>query len=85
MTESWKQERPAWCPHQTCGFVMRTQDSACVGCLPSPEPHGEAINTNRLCLHGAKDDGEWTFDLKINATDAWNLGRLLDRVRLYTK
>lgn len=81
MTEFWKQERPTWCPHQACQFVMRTQDSACVGQLPQPEPHGEDTNTHRLCLHGAKDDGEWNFDLQINATDAWHLGRLLNRVR----
>ena len=77
MSEQWKQERPAWCPHSDCQFHMRTQDSACAGKLPIPVDHDGIENTHRLCLHGAKDDGEWTFDLQINRGDAWNLNRVL--------
>jgi hypothetical protein len=78
MSEAWKaQERPAWCPHSDCCPMRQTQGMACVGELPERDPHGEDFNTHRLCVHGAKDDGEWTFDLKINRTDAWSLRRLL--------
>lgn len=70
-------DRPSWCPHQSCGFVCKSQDLICVGMLPMPEPHDGVDNTHRLCLRGAKDDGEWTFDLQINRGDAWNLTRML--------
>ena len=49
----------------------------CVGQLPEPEPHGDGLNTHRICLHGAKDDGEWTFDLQINTGDGYAIYRLL--------
>jgi hypothetical protein len=69
--------RPTWCPHADCQFKCHTQEMACVGVLPQPEDHAGIANTHRLCLHGAKDDGEWTFDLKVNRGDAWNITRLL--------
>lgn len=47
--ERWAQERPIWCPHSTCGFQMRTQDSGCVGQLPESDPHDGDFNTHRLC------------------------------------
>lgn len=72
--------RPQWCPHPDCQFKCQTQDQLCVGILPEPDPHDGDINTHRMCWHGAKDDGEWTFDLKINKSDAWWMKRLLNLV-----
>lgn len=77
MADLQKIPRPVWCPHADCGFLWQTHDSACVGKLPSPDPHDGDFNTHRLCLHGARDDGEWTFDFKVNKSDAWHLSRLL--------
>lgn len=73
-------ERPEWCPHHTCQFKCQTQSSACVGALPEPVGHDGDFNTHRLCLHGAKDDGEWTFDLQVNRSDAYHLIRMLKLV-----
>ena len=70
--------RPAWCPHSDCAYRLQTQDAACIGRLPEPVDHDGTPNTNRLCLHGAKDDGEWTFDLQVNRGDVWNLMRILN-------
>lgn len=72
--------RPLWCPHADCAFKCHSQESVCVGVLPSPDPHDGDFNTHRLCLHGAKDDGEWTFGLKVNKSDAWNISRILKLV-----
>jgi hypothetical protein len=81
VSERWTQERPPWCPHPTCQFVgTQAQGSLCIGELPTPEPHDGDVNTHRWCIHGAKDDGEWTFDLQINQTDVWWMRRLFDRV-----
>ena len=77
MSETWKQERPPWCPHPTCGYRASSQALVCMGELPAPEAHGEGMNTHRICLHGAKDDGEWTFDLQINKGDGYAIWRLL--------
>ena len=73
-------ERPAWCPHTDCQFKCHSQEAFCVGTLPEPDPHDGDFNTHRMCLHGAKDDGEWTFDLKVNRSDAWNITRMLKLV-----
>lgn len=73
--------RPSWCPHPTCNYLLQTQDAACVGKLPDPIEHDGDKNTHRLCLRGAKDDGEWTFDLQINSSDCYHLTRLLNKVR----
>lgn len=70
--------RPDWCPHRDCGFLCSSQELVCVGRLPKPDPHGDLMNTHRMCIHGAKDDGEWTFDLKVHNGDAWNLRRMLN-------
>jgi len=43
----------------------------------APEPHDGDENTHRMCIHGAKDDGEWTFDLQINKGDGYAFYRLL--------
>lgn len=76
----WCQERPPWCPFQSCRYLASSQAAACLGALPAPEPHGDGENTHRLCLHGADDDGAWTFKLQINRSDAWAISRLLGRV-----
>lgn len=70
-------ERPTWCPHSDCEFACHSQEAVCVGRLPAPEDHDGVANTHRLCLHGAKDDGEWVFDLKVNKGDVWNMTRIL--------
>ena len=69
--------RPEWCQHSTCEYRLSSQDALCFGELPEPEPHGEGINTHRMCIQGAKDDGEWIFDLQINKGDGWAFFRLL--------
>ncbi len=56
-----------------------------MGELPAPEDHDGINNTHRLCLHGAKDDGEWTFDLKVNRTDVWNMVRMFKLSGLIAK
>lgn len=68
------------CAHPDCAPCISSQDQMCIGELAQPEEHDGALNTHRLCLHGAKDDGEWTFDLQINQGDAWNIWRLLGSV-----
>ena len=73
---SWRCERPSWCPVPGCGFVASSQAALCIGRLPAPEPHDGGENTHRLCLKGAKDDGEWLFKLCINRGDAWHIGRM---------
>lgn len=74
MTE-WRQERPSWCPHETCVFRRRVMDDACGGELPQPEPHDGAMNTHRFCMNGVLHDGE-VFDLQVNANDLdWLDGR----------
>ena len=78
MAETWKQERPPWCPHPSCRFKIHSQHRICFGSLPEPEPHGGHQNTHRMCIHGAPDDGEWTFDLQICRGDGWAMLRLLD-------
>lgn len=73
-----KQQKPEWCPFTDCIFVVNTQDAACIGKLPTPEPHLDDFNTHRLCLH-AREDEDWHFNIQINKSDAWNLRRILDR------
>jgi len=64
------QQRPAWCPHQTCQFKRRVTDTMCAGRLPKRESHDGDHNTHRLCLNGASDSGA-VFDLQINKTDVY--------------
>lgn len=71
-------DRPNWCPHKDCIFKCHSQMMVCVGVLAEPSPHDGDINTHRFCLHGDKDDGEWTFDLKVNKSDVWNITRILN-------
>lgn len=69
-------ERPKWCPHQDCEFVLNTQGLACVGRLPEPADHGDvkAANDGRFCMRD-QDAGEIT-DWQVNRGDLWSLGRL---------
>lgn len=78
MSESWKPERPSWCPHASCKFILSTQAVACIGSLPQPADHDGTANTHRFCIKGAPDDGEWLFDLKVNRGDVWAFRRLFD-------
>ena len=73
--------KPEWCPHPECEALRTTQDAACSGRLPQPEPHGQATNTHRICLHGSPDDGEWTFDLQVHTGDLYALDVVFDAVR----
>ncbi len=68
MGETWTQERPAWCPHTDCLFRRRAMDAVCGGELPEPTEHDGGLNTHRVCLNGAADDGG-VFDLQVNASD----------------
>ncbi|MCG8506156.1 MAG: hypothetical protein MI755_16250 [Sphingomonadales bacterium] len=81
MDDVFKHKRPAWCPYQDCIFkTVAGQHSFCIGQLSQPEPHGAGSNTHRMCLHGAKDDGEWTFDLQINGGDVFWMRQAFFRV-----
>ena len=71
--ESWKQERPSWCPHQDCIFLRQTQGLLCGGELPKPEPHDEGENTHRLCIKAGE-----VFDLQVNKTDCDGIRFILD-------
>ena len=71
-------ERPNWCPHQDCRFVLNTQGMACVGRLPEPVDHNGVDNDGRLCI---KAGG--VFDLQVNRGDLHGLGRLFNA--LYPK
>lgn len=64
----WKQERPFWCPHETCQFRRRVMDSMCGGELPEPAPHAGDMNTHRICLR--EYGQEEVIDLMINRSDA---------------
>lgn len=77
MSERWPQQRPDWCPHATCVYRLSSQAQLCFGELPAPQPHGAGTNTHRMCIHSAKDDGDWTFDLQINRGDGYAFYRLL--------
>ncbi len=50
MTE-WNQERPSWCPNETCIFKRRAMDSICGGELPEPVEHSGDYNNFRFCLN----------------------------------
>ena len=79
----WKQERPPWCPHQTCLFRRRAQDAICCGELPEPAEHEGDLNTHRICLSqaGRTDDYEvnkvdlewarWIFDAIDGKETSW--------------
>lgn len=72
MTEAWKQDRPKWCPHETCIFKRRAMDSICAGQLPTPVPHDGDENTHRLCINQAHDPEairSLIFDLQVNTND----------------
>lgn len=66
--QTWKQERPSWCPHTDCNHRRRAMDNACVGALPEPAPHDGDVNHYRLCLCGVLPDDE-VFDLQVNDSD----------------
>ena len=72
--------RPDWCPHHTCRNLRCIQDQMCVGRLPKREPHGDGVNTHRLCLRGAGYAGT-VFDLQVHTGDLYCLGLLFDAVR----
>ena len=74
---TYKQERPAWCPHNECQFKRRAMDNACVGHLQTPTEHDGGFNHYRLCLNGVADNGG-VFDLQVNNTDLWWLRWLFD-------
>jgi len=57
-------EKPSWCPHGSCGFLRRVQDSICGGGLPVPEPHCGDMNTHRICIKTKE-----VFDLQVNVSD----------------
>lgn len=79
MSETGKNERPAWCPHSSCAFLRQTQGLICVGALPEPVMHAETPNTHRLCLAEALPSGE-VFDLQVNTTDAYHFRRMFDAI-----
>ena len=74
------QERPNWCPEQSCQYICSSQNAICFGKLNKPESHAGIDNTHRMCLHGSADDGFWLQPLKINKGDGWTIYRLLSKV-----
>lgn len=74
MAENWKNERPAWCPHEDCRYRLRAQDALCVGHLRVAVPHHEDNNTYRICIN---DEGD-RFDLQINDSDIYHFKRLFE-------
>lgn len=60
----YNQEKPSWCPHESCEFLRRVEDSLCGGSLPTPEPHDGDLNTHRLCINTDE-----VFDLQVNVSD----------------
>lgn len=66
MTEriQYKQEKPSWCPHESCGFLRRAEDRFCGGSLPKPEPHGGDLNTHCICFKN-----EEVVDFQVNMSD----------------
>ena len=67
-TQTWKQERPTWCPHTDCLFRRRVTDDLCGGQLPEPVPHDETPNTHRVCFNGVAENGG-VLDLQVNGSD----------------
>jgi len=74
--KEWKQERPAWCPHEKhCLFRRRGMDAMCGGELPIPQPHdpgGPPVNTHRVCINeiqSAQAPRAAIFDLQVNDAD----------------
>ena len=76
MTEFRNHDRPDWCPHADCQFVLHTQAMACVGHLPEPADHGphSKVNDGRFCMLDA-DNGE-VVDWQVNKGDLLGLKRL---------
>ena len=75
--------KPDWCPHlldSQCILMAQSQNKACIGKLPHPEPHDNDFNDHRLCLD-TRETGHGIFDLQINWTDSWNLIRLLKLIK----
>lgn len=80
---TWRQERPDWCPHQSCLFKRRAQDAVCGGTLPGPAEHDDDYNTYRICLNEAgKVDNyqvnntdlewfRWIFDALDGKETSW--------------
>jgi len=79
MKGEYKQERPEWCPHSDCIFILLIQDAICAGKLPAPEPHDGDLNTHRICIAGVIPGGE-VFDLQVNTTDLYHFRRLFDAI-----
>lgn len=76
MVEFRNHERPDWCPHSDCQFVLNTQELACVGKLPTPADHGsyKKVNDGRFCMLDT-DSGNVT-DWQVNKGDLVWLRRL---------
>ena len=78
-TTVYRQERPAWCPHQDCLFRRRVTDAACGGELPRPEAHDGDMNTHRLCIRPGHAEGSpEVVDLQVNKPDLEWLRWLFD-------
>jgi hypothetical protein len=68
--------KPEWCPHADCGFLAGWQ-LICGGRLPAPVQHEEDFNTHRICFKLPME----IFDLQVNRSDCWLIGRVLDKLR----
>ena len=67
-------ERPHWCPHLDCQFVLNIQELACVGRLPEPVEHDGGFNDGQFCMQ-LDDEG---MAIQVNRRDLWNLKRLFE-------
>ncbi len=75
MSETWKNERPKWCPHLDCIHKILSQNKLCGGKLSKPVPHDNDFNDLRICLKGVLPNNE-IFDLQVNKSDLYHFGRI---------
>lgn len=73
------EDRPDWCPHPECLFLMNSQDMVCTGKLPEQTPHDNDFNTHRICFDTRETHKE-VFDLQINKTDSWHFKRHMENI-----
>ena len=67
MGETYKQERPVWCPHKDCIFLRSGGTSSmCGGKLPLSTEHNGGINTHHFCL---SEGGDSCYEVNANDLD----------------
>ncbi len=72
-------DRPSWCPHQECKFLVHYGFKMCCGQLRKPEPHDNDLNTHRFCLD-TRETGHGIFDLQVNKGDSYWFKMLFETI-----